>query len=404
MIQIDKGFNREGPYLRLALWFLLLTCVGYELVKAIYLRTTILEISAYALFCLLVLLIAMRRMFSNWHRIVIPKHIIAIALVCIGAAIYPFFGVMDLYHYAKDIVMLITFGASFFLVRYGSTVYSEKYWGIFVFSLIFIGVIAFLIGGDGRRFEPPSMLIVPYLIMLTRKSKNIAKTAVCLVVCIFCLWLSYQSGQRAAFILIAISILFSFSYFESDNKRATLIMFVGFFLLAVLAYSADLVAIFSESRFDNLLERRLDGSLFVRFLEVQDVFNSWANLNLFQKIFGAGAGALYDPVLIFHNENMLVQTVEGLRRYHVHVTPFAVLLRFGLIGFVLFIVLFISVCVRVFRLRSKSRALLPMFISLALFLYLLKSLFFYVPADPVFWLLVACYFGTFGNDWYVPAR
>lgn len=397
MIRKNYRHNRLGALLpsgetafqRTMLYAIIILCLIYELIEAIFLRTTDLEKVAFALFCVFMLAVGFARLSSNWSlhsKNIYLKYAVVVGLMF---AIYPLFtGIENSYYYLRDLITFCLLLASFSLVGGGSALNKSRTWEVVVYCILFITLIAFIVSFGGSRFEPPELIVIPFLVFLIKTDKNKMHFFVYLTLILACVALAYLSQQRTSLILVAASLFLSFSFYETRKYKRFLYFFAACISVFALAFLFDMNVIFSGTRYEKLLLGSIDGSLLARFHEAADVFYAWLDYGIFEKMFGAGAGALY-PIEFVQNDKMLVYTSEGYLRHHVHSTPAGLLLRFGFLGFSVYVVYSVVQIVSVFFGKSYS-TVFESFISLSLSLYLISGFLFYIPASPVFWLVLAC--------------
>ena len=132
-------------------------------------------------------------------------------------------------------------------------------------------------------------------------------------------------------------------------------------------------------------------SISQRMIEAQVVFEIWTS-SITSFIFGAGSGGVIDGSKIFLDNSVLGSSLLGKSKVHnIHLLPFSMVFRYGLIGLILFLVLLKIVYKTILGILNETKSEQEIFWSLLLIFWF----FFSIPAAsflwsmPVFWISLA---------------
>ncbi len=129
-------------------------------------------------------------------------------------------------------------------------------------------------------------------------------------------------------------------------------------------------------------------SISQRMIEAQVVFEMWTS-SITSFIFGTGSGGVIDGGKLFLDNSVLGSSLLGKSKVHnIHILPFSMIFRYGLVGLILFLVLLKIVYKTLLGILNESKSEQEIFWSLLLIFWF----FFSIPAAsflwsmPVFWI------------------
>jgi hypothetical protein len=255
--------------------------------------------------------------------------------------------------------------------------------------LIIAFILGFLMCSDCQsRYEPPHFLVFSSLYaLLYYNEKRSHFFSIVFYSIVYCLVMIavYFSQERTTFIL---GLLIIFIYLYYKNRY---IMYILFLSLIVLFISLD-YSLFAFGRFETLFSDKGDQSILSRFNEVLDVIEYFKHYaDFFHILFGFGFSATYEPINFTSDPGNLTDSGTV---HHVHIFPFLLLFRFGLIGLLLYLLLWFSVISQMFNMSKKYKYqynTIYVFSLLSMFMYLLDSLMRSVFVDPFFYIIIGFY-------------
>jgi hypothetical protein len=259
--------------------------------------------------------------------------------------------------------------------------------------LFFLLVLGFVFGVTlcidcSSRYEPVHFLAFTILFALFYfydGKKSFKRLFFYFVLYFVLLGLVFISGERTTVVLALLLFMFYLML------KSRVIFFVFLLLASFSILSLDIEA-FDLKRFETLFSGDADQSILSRLNEVYDVVHHFSNnASLFNYLLGFGFSATYEPVS-FSGVDLNV-TPSGTV-HHVHVFPFLIFLRFGLLGVVLYLYLWWKVLKDLIALSVKNQQrynAIYIFSLLSAFLFLLESLMRSVFVDPFFYIVLSLY-------------
>lgn len=220
--------------------------------------------------------------------------------------------------------------------------------------------------------------------------------------------LQLVAANRALILVFIVLLFFSFTVKKVSRKNI-----IVFFIVTLLTIS--LIIYFLDDIFGIIIELLDDSSkLRSRLVQLRSVFNGRINWNtpsalslkqrlveinlvvefwlsnVFNFIFGGGLGATLDGSS-FKDKGVVASAILGKQNIHnIHVLPFSIILRYGLMG-ILFLLFLIKLVLRYFKtiLFKENRHYLP------LYLFVFSWILYSIPAasylwtTPLFWLILS---------------
>ena len=296
------------------------------------------------------------------------------------------------------------------------------------FIYIFLGALLFYIfrnkHNDELDFVNLSKTI--FIIGLACVIFNLKAPAILLVIMAALMFLNILNKRYVLFFLFFIP--YSILVFSSNRTQLVVFFLMGFLLLLKIFrpfFSKKLVIFFGLSiilftylfrqeiilgmlNFINpksnigyrinqiaiILEEGIDysdpffTSISQRMIEAQVVFEMWTS-SITSFIFGTGSGGVIDGGKLFLDNSVLGSSLLGKSKVHnIHILPFSMIFRYGLVGLILFLVLLKIVYKTILGILNESKSEQEIFWSLLLIFWF----FFSIPAAsflwsmPVFWI------------------
>ncbi len=326
---------------------------------------------------------------------------------------------VNLLYLLGDFATLAMLGATVLLVAQLPALYLQsRYLRLLVGLLIVATLVGLLIGGKFQgerfagRFDPPHVLLFAATLaaFLTSRRRWIRVLLALAVVAL--IFVALKSGQRTApivFVLLAFAAVLS----TLGGVRAIgVACVVALVLTAAFVFFGDriiatLQAAFLESaaeyRYQELVEAGEDQSIEGRLFEAADVIEISRDANLGKLLFGHGHGATFKPDLSYPEPNV----TEVGRVHNIHIGPFLLLFRYGLLGVALYLWLGYMLFVDLFRMR-KYRSVMrdaggadALFMHVTLYLAMAGAFMNFhlrtVLNDPIWSFVIAAYFGFRGS-------
>lgn len=220
--------------------------------------------------------------------------------------------------------------------------------------------------------------------------------------------LQIVSSNRALILVFVVLLFFSFTIRRISRKNAIIFLITSIVLITLLLYFLDdLLGIVIELLNDSSkLKSRLmqlrsvfNGkinwnspsalSLKQRLVEINLVVDFWLS-NIINFIFGGGLGATLDGSS-FKDKGVVASAILGKDNVHnIHVLPFSIILRYGVFGVLLLILL-----LKLFLKYLKNIVLEDKKHYLPLYLFIFVWIVYSIPAasflwtTPLFWLILS---------------
>ncbi|WP_396141534.1 hypothetical protein [Flavobacterium sp.] len=213
------------------------------------------------------------------------------------------------------------------------------------------------------------------------------------------------TANRALILVLAVIIFFAFTIQKISIRNVILFLLSSIVSIFVLFYFLEdiLSLVIDTMKESSALKQRLvqlhsvfSGninwntpaalSLKQRLVEINLVIDYWLS-NFFNFIFGGGLGATLDGST-FKDKGVVASAILGKGHVHnIHVLPFSILLRYGLLGLIL-IFLLVDFFLKYFKiiLFKNKEQLLPLY--LFVFCWILYSIpaASYLWTTPLFWI------------------
>lgn len=292
-------------------------------------------------------------------------------------------------YFSADLIsFLMVFIFAYVAVYFGNYLDVKRLKMVLLF-LVLAFFSGFLICSDCvKRYEPPHFLIFSImfsLIYFYSLKMDYIRMVFFSVVYFSLLVINFASGERTGVVLALLLVVF---YIWFKNKIAFLVFLIPAFLF-VFSINFDM---FDLGRFTTLFSEKGDQSLLSRLNEVYDVLNHFENnASFLNYLFGFGFSATYKP-LFFSGVDLNVSQSGTV--HHVHIFPFLVFLRFGILGVLLYVYLWWRVLkdLLVVSIRNNIHYNeIYIFTLLSMFLFLLDSLMRSVFVDPFFYIVLSLY-------------
>lgn len=248
-----------------------------------------------------------------------------------------------------------------------------------VIPLLLIAVIAPLFSNKVGRFEQPSIILFPLVGYLAAQAGGLAR-AFWLAVFVLLMCLAFGSGQRTV-MLLALALPFLLVR-PGAFRVATAVLLTCLLALGLTLFSSATKDVIQGTRFEKLAEKGGDSSLKNRYFEVKDAFRS-ASVNRCQ-ITGCGHGALFVSTDVRSSANILDSARHA---HHIHVTPFALYFRYGVLGAFIYLAALWKACG--VALSSRMDSVVDI-IGVTFMFWVISGVLFDVTVQPLFWLTLAC--------------
>lgn len=245
----------------------------------------------------------------------------------------------------------------------------------FIFIIVFIFVHSFntrsTLENEGDNVIFYSLMLLPWIALMSNKYKKIALFALIS----FCVISSLKRSSLVILVISLVLIIYFDFFYKTRLTKSTI------FLILLSVISLFTVYHFASERFDIISERMAaieeDGGS-GRDLIFEDVYNRYNNKELQERVFGSGFDAVrreskYSVAVSAHNDFL------------------EVLYDFGILGFILYILIHLSLIKWVFVLYKTNNILLPS-VLISYFCFLLMSLVSHLVLYPT-------YFGILTSFW-----
>lgn len=270
---------------------------------------------------------------------------------------------LDFVYIIGDFIVVL-YPVIFYLASYiYKDLYRDRYnlWllGIFLVIAMLLAPVIFHLHPLGDRFTPPHFAMIAlswiwFLESIKTRRHRVASTMLSLVI----LAIAVASTQRTTVVLwlVGLGVMFWLWLKIRQIILLVLVSFAAFMLIIRFIGVGDIkrmmaVKVIEESRFSSLAEGR-DQSMLDRFREVMDVRdninNKWNFLNY---ILGTGHGATFKPHYSFPERN-----VKNGRVHNIHIGPAMITFRYGALGFIMWLLLWISALRGLWRMKLQYAA------------------------------------------------
>lgn len=306
----------------------------YAAVDGLCFRVNILQRISYASLLLFVLVCSV---FFVFEKFVLNKTFVFFFISCLfvffqGIFSYLFVGSGNLIWFATDSsiwLFLLCF------VLFFSCCDERLKYRVFVFLIFYLFVVSLFVYFFGERvngrFEAPPLVLVAgtALLALRGGKKGLVYALMFFAVGAECL----ASGERTAFLIWGgvgggVLLMGCRTRLRHLISLFVFMLLICTFLLPLL--DADEMFFVAEgSRFESLLDGRLDASLLSRINEGRDALEMLTvEESLLVWLFGFGHGAAYVPI-----ESNIVRNINDVGIVHnIHIAPVLFLFRYGVVG------------------------------------------------------------------------
>lgn len=260
-----------------------------------------------------------------------------------------------------------------------------------VWFLILVSIITTLLGT-----QLPYYFIVFCLCLSLFLLKNNQKKYACLYW--LPLFLQIVNANRGLLIVFMIVLFFTWSNEKFTLKKIKnlfiyMLLFIVFFILVSDSLFTTIISMLpNESslavriyQVNEIINGNVDWnspmflSIEQRFAEARVVVSDWLN-NPISFLFGKGLGATIDGTL-FKDPSVIESAIMGRDKIHnIHLLPFSLLLKYGLLGIILFLMM-LNICVKYFfKLIINKISIISVFI-----LFNFCWIIYAIPAGSVLW-------------------
>jgi len=252
-------------------------------------------------------------------------------------------------------ILIYAFGC-----KYGQIFRNEKFLMPMLYALLIGACLAFVVSRADQaktfglvRFDPPSPLLIAIITVGLFSARKATRLLFFISVAMLLGYFSIKSGQRTSILLLFAAALFGVVFCSSTRRE----LFRSFLALVIavsvsITFHEPITHYLGESRFSRLLEFEVDQSLarrFTEFLDIRDTYTSHGNtLNFF---LGFGHGSTFESKYGVNDRNY---TGLDNKVHHIHVSPILVIFRYGLLGVVLYLLLWFYSIVNLIRIRTYN--------------------------------------------------
>ena len=296
--------------------------------------------------------------------------------ICLGAILFYIFrnkhnDKLDSFNLSK-IILIIGLGCVIFNLKAPAILL------VVIAALMFVNIL-------NKRYLFFILFIIPYLILV------------------------FSSNRSQLIVFFLMIFLFLLKKFRNFFSTKSVIFFGLFIILFTYLFRRELISgllnfINPESnigyrinQISIILEEGIDysdpffTSISQRMIEAQVVFEIWTS-SITSFIFGSGSGGVIDGGKIFLDNSVLESSLLGKNKVHnIHLLPFSMIFRHGLIGLMLFLVLLKIVYKTILGILNETKSEQKIFWSLLLIFWF----FFSIPAAsflwsmPFFWISIS---------------
>jgi hypothetical protein len=226
------------------------------------------------------------------------------------------------------------------------------------------------------------ILLIPYLIMVI--SSNRAQLIVLFLMIFLLLLKKIRRHFTLIFVLFfGLCSIFSFFYFKVEILQTLLFFFNINSNLGMRIH--QVIVVFTDGiDYSNIFFL----SISQRIIEVTVVVDYWTS-NLSTFLFGSGSGGVINGSKFFSDNAVLNASLLGDQKVHnIHVLPFSLIFRYGLVGLMFFLILCTIVYRSIIKILNEEVKDQELFWNLFLVLWF----FFSIPAAsflwsmPLFWI------------------
>lgn len=255
------------------------------------------------------------------------------------------------------------------------------------------------------NFKPPALLLILMVVLIyIHILKARLLDALFLLIPYFLLVFSTNRAQLVVFFLMVFIFLMK-KFRIYFTKR--LVLFLALSIIIVLFFLKqeliNLVLFFVDENSNIgfrvrqiavILTEGIDysnpffTSISQRIIEVEVVIDYWTE-NVISFLFGLGSGATIDGSKFYTDGSVLNSALLGSRNIHnIHILPFALIFRYGLIGLLLFCLLLLTVYKSFIKVLNEDKDIEKVFWNL----FFIFWFFFSIPASsflwsmPIFWI------------------
>lgn len=248
--------------------------------------------------------------------------------------------------------------------------------------LLILMIISVYINILKKRFMLALFLLIPYFILVV--STNRAQLVIfCLMVFILFLKKNKHYFTTKSVIFIGGAILFLL-YFIKQQVLDTVLLFVN--QNNSIGLRLKQISVILKEGID--YSNPYFTSISQRIIEAQIVINNWT-ANIINFLFGLGSGATIDGSKFFKDNSVLNSALLGATKIHnIHLLPFSLIFRYGIIGLFLFIHLSVIIYKSFIKVLNEDDDFQKIFWNL----FLIFWFFFSIPASsflwsmPLFWI------------------
>ena len=385
----------------------ILAIAGYALLDAVRRRYLPLQREIYALIAVLIIVLVLVQLYRS------RKLPLSLTWAGLAALILVVFSVkpldtryFDIAYYVGDLMILAFLLALLLAIRVLPALFASRTNHAILLSFLAVAMFAApliqMVSPANDQIVPPHLLLMAATwagVAVVRDPRVRLLLAGLLLIELF---LSYFSEQRTNVVLwLAFGVMVVLLRSTIRQKTAA---FFGILVISIvmLGVAEDLPrkitqevgsSLIADSRFE-LLQEGPDESLLGRYLEVRDVWlnmtNDWTTLDW---ILGAGHGATFRPFYWYPERNM-----KRGRTHNIHFGPMLVFYRYGITGFVIFILFAAYAGIAVLRhgprYARNYEGWWALTVSLACIGAILTFLLFNALQDPVIAFTIAAFFHT----------
>lgn len=376
-----KGFS-SAPYLRIGLLFFTLLFFSFDLLRITIpkkIKSTFLSIDTFVFgwlfFCIISLLVGI----LNKNPLI---YIITdFTYVLFGALLFYLTGRRNSNIKAPESFSFFEFSKMFFGMSLICFFFNLKAPAL----LLILMVISIYINILKKRNVYAFLNIVLYFVLVLNSNRT---QLIVFFLMLFIIFLKkiriYYSLKSVIFIgLILCSLIF---LLKQQILESLLLLFDS---KSTMGYRINQIAIIFRDGID--YSNPFFTSIAQRILEVQAVIEYWTT-DLFSFIFGSGSGGVVNGSAVYSDTSVLGAALLGAEKVHnIHILPFALIFRYGIVGLMLFCFLLIKVCKSIINILNEEKDVQMIFWNLFFIFWFVFS----IPASsflwtmPLFWISLA---------------
>lgn len=308
--------------------------------------------------------------------------------------------------YVTTDFIYVAFGAIlFFIVDSNKTKFILNYRRFYLFSMLLISIGYICLFFNIKA--PAILLILIAIVIFINILKGKTINAIFLLIPYFILVVSTNRTQLIVFLLLFFILLLK-KIRTVYTSRA--VLFFGLTIMIVIfllkEQILDVVLLFINpnsnigyriNQIAIILNEGIDysnpffTSIVQRIIEAEIVIKYWTS-DIFTFIFGLGSGGTIDGSKFFSDSSVLNSSLLGSKRVHnIHLLPFSLIFRYGLVGLIFFFILLRIVYQSFIKVLNEDDNIEKIFWNLFLISWVLFSMpaASYLWSMPVFWISLA---------------